>query len=92
MLELVGAVALVSGGYGFGLVAAFIARNLHDWWHPEKWRVDPLLALFLVPTFAGRTMLGLGTPGRAASLSEAVMAGAVSAGMFAATAAVLVLP
>jgi hypothetical protein len=90
MLELVGAVALVSGGYGFARVASFIARNLHDWWHPEKWSVDPLLALFLVPTFAGRTMLGLGEPGRAASLSEAVVAAVVSAGLFGATAAVLV--
>ena len=92
MLELVGALALVSGGYGFALVAAHIVRNLHDWWHPEKWRVDPLLALFLVPTFAGRMMLGLGIPGRAASLTEATAAGVVSLGLFGATAMVLVTP
>jgi hypothetical protein len=89
MLELVGAVALVSGGYGFGRVAAFIARNLHDWWHPEKWNVDPFLKIFLVPTFAGRTMLGLGSPGRAASVSEAVMASLVSVCLFGATAALI---
>ncbi|MEX0674155.1 MAG: hypothetical protein WD067_05230 [Gaiellaceae bacterium] len=89
MLELVGAVALVSGGYGFGRVAAFIARNLHDWWHPEKWSVDPFLKIFLVPTFAVRTMLGLGEPGRAASVSEAVAGSAVSLCLFGATAAVL---
>ena len=89
MLELVGAVALVSGGYGFGRVAAFIYRNLHDWWRPEKWSVDPFLTFFLVPTFAGRMMLGLGEPSRAASLSEAVMASLVSALLFGASAVVL---
>jgi hypothetical protein len=89
MLELLGAVALVSGGYGFGRVAAYISRNLHDWWRPEKWSVDPFLVFFLVPTFAGRTILGLGEPSRAGSLSEAAMASAVSARMFGATAVVL---
>ncbi len=90
MLELLGAIALVSGGYGFGLVAAFILRNRHDWWHPEKWTVDPLLRFFLVPTFAGRMMLGLQTPGRAATLTEASAAALVSLGLFAATGVVLV--
>ena len=90
MLELVGAVALGAAGYGFGRVAAYIWRNIHDWWRPEKWSVDPLLTLFLVPTFAGRILLGLGEPGRAASLSEAIVASAVSLGLFAATGTVLV--
>jgi hypothetical protein len=89
--DLVFAVALAVGGYGFGLVAAYICRNLGDWWHPEKWMVDPLLALFLVPTLAGRMMLGLERPGRAASVSEAAAAAIVSLGLFAATGAVLVI-
>jgi hypothetical protein len=92
MLELVGAVALVSGGYGFGRVAAYIWRNIHDWWQPEKWSVDPYLKVFLVPTFVGRTLLGLGEPSRAASLSEAVMASVLSLGLFGATAAVILQP
>ena len=91
MLDLVFAVALAVGAYGFGLVARFILRNLDDWWHPEKWTVDPLLTFFLVPTFAGRMMLGLDRPGRAASLTEAAMAALVSLGLFAATGAVLVI-
>jgi hypothetical protein len=91
MLELVGAVALVSGGYGFGRVAAYICRNIHDWWRPE-WSVDPFLKVFLVPTFAGRKLLGLGEPSRAASLSEAAMASVVSLCLFGATAAVIILP
>jgi hypothetical protein len=91
VLDLVLAVALAVGGYGFGLVAAYISRNLHDWWHPEKWTVDPLLALFLVPTFAGRMMLGLERPGRAASVTEAAAASLVSLGLFAATGVVLVI-
>ena len=91
MLDLVFAVALAVGAYGFGLVARFILRNLDDWWKPEKWTVDPLLSFFLVPTFAGRMMLGLDTPGRSASLTEAAVAAFVSAGLFAATAAVLVI-
>ena len=89
MLELVAAVALVSGGYGFGRVAAFIYRNVHDWWHPEKWSVDPFLAFFLGPTLAGRLILGLGEPSRAGSLSEAAMATLVSACLFVATGVVL---
>ena len=89
MLELLGAVALVSGGYGFGRVATYICRNLHDWWRPEKWSVDPLLAFFLGPTFTGRLILGLGEPSRAGSLSEAAMASVVSVLLFTATAAVL---
>jgi len=91
MLDLVLAVALAVGGYGFGLVAAHICRNLGDWWHPEKWTIDPLLSLFLVPTFAGRMMLGLERPGRAASVTEAAAAAVVSLGLFAATGAVLVI-
>jgi len=91
VLDLVIAVALAVGGYGFGLVAAYICRNLGDWWHPEKWTVDPLLRLFLVPTFAGRMMLGLERPGRAASVTEAAAAALVSLGMFTATGAVLVI-
>jgi hypothetical protein len=91
VLDLVFAVALAVGAYGFGLVARFILRNLDDWWKPEKWTVDPLLSVFLVPTFAGRMMLGLGRPGRAASLTEAVMAAFVSLGLLAATGAVLVI-
>jgi hypothetical protein len=92
MLELVGAVALVSGAYGFGRVAAYISRNLHDWWQPEKWSVDPFLKIFLVPTFAGRMLLGLGEPSRAASVSEAAIASLVSLCLFGATAAVIILP
>ena len=91
MLDLVLAVALAVGAYGFALVARFILRNLDDWWRPEKWRVDPLLSFFLVPTFAGRMMLGLDIPGRAASLTEAMVAAFVSVGLFAATGAVLVI-
>jgi hypothetical protein len=91
VLDLVFAVALAIGAYGFGLVARFIARNLDDWWKPEKWTVDPLLSFFLVPTFAGRMMLGLDIPGRAASLTEAAVAAFVSVGLFAATGAVLVI-
>ena len=91
MLDLVLAVSLAVGAYGFGLVARFIARNLDDWWHPEKWTVDPLLSFFLVPTFAGRMMLGLDRPGRAASLTEAVAAAFVSLGLYVATAVVLVI-
>jgi hypothetical protein len=91
VLDLVLAVALAVGGYGFGLVAAFICRNLGDWWHPEKWTVDPLLRVFLLPTFVGRMMLGLDRPGRAASLSEAAAASLMSLGLFAATGAVLVI-
>ncbi len=91
MLDLVLAVSLAVGAYGFGLVARFIARNLDDWWHPEKWTVDPLLSLFLVPTFAGRMMLGLERPGRAASVTEAAAAALVSLGLYAATAVVLVV-
>jgi hypothetical protein len=91
VLDLLCAVALAVGAYGFGLVARFIARNLDDWWKPEKWTVDPLLRFFLVPTFAGRMILGLDTPGRAASLTEAAAAGFVSMGLFAATGAVLVI-
>jgi len=91
VLDLVLALGLAVGAYGFGLVARFIVRNLDDWWKPEKWRVDPLLSFFLVPTFAGRMMLGLDTPGRAASLSEAAAAAFMSVGLFAATGAVLVI-
>ena len=91
MLDLVFALSLAVGAYGFGLVARFILRNLDDWWHPEKWTVDPLLSFFLVPTFAGRMMLGLQTPSRAASLSEAFAAAFVSVGLFAATGVVLVI-
>jgi hypothetical protein len=91
VLDLVLAVALAVGGYGFGLVATFICRNLGDWWHPEKWTVDPLLRVFLLPTFVGRMMLGLDRPGRAASLSEAAAASLMSVGLFAATGAVLVI-
>jgi hypothetical protein len=91
VFDLVVAVALAVGAYGFGLVARFILRNLDDWWQPEKWTVDPLLRFFLVPTFAGRMILGLERPGRAASLTEAVVAGFVSVGLFAATGAVLVI-
>ena len=91
MLDLVFALSLVVGAYGFGLVARFILRNLDDWWHPEKWMVDPLLSFFLVPTFAGRMMLGLDRPSRAASLSEAFAAAFVSLGLFAATGVVLVI-
>ena len=90
MLELLQATTLVVGAYGFALVAKYIVRNPHDWWHPEKWTVDPFLKVFLVPTFAGRMMLGLGDPGRAATLMEATAAGIVSAGLFAATGVVLV--
>jgi hypothetical protein len=91
VLDLVLAIALAIGGYGFGLVAAYICRNLGDWWHREKWTVDPLLSFFLVPTFAGRMILGLERPGRAASVTEAAAAAFVSLGMFAATGAVLVI-
>lgn len=91
MLDLTLAVGLAVGGYGFGLVAAYILRNLGDWWRPEKWTVDPLLRFFLVPTFAGRMMLGLDRPGRAASLTEAAAAATVSVGLFTATGAVLVI-
>jgi hypothetical protein len=91
VLDLVFALALAVGAYGFGLVARFIVRNLDDWWKPEKWMVDPLLSFFLVPTFAGRMMLGLDAPGRAASLSEAAAAAFVSLGLFAATGVVLVI-
>jgi hypothetical protein len=91
VLDLVFAVALAVGAYGFGLVARFIMRNLDDWWQPEKWTVDPLLSIFLVPTFAGRMMLGLDRPSRAASLSEAAAAALVSLGLFAATGVVLVI-
>jgi hypothetical protein len=91
VLDLVFAVALAVGGYGFGLVAAYICRNLGDWWQPEKWKVDPFLVLFLVPTFAGRMMLGLERPGRAASLTEAAAASLVSLGLFTATGVVLVI-
>ena len=90
LLHLALALSLVVGGYGFGRVAAFLIRNPGDWWHPEKWRSDPLLAVFLVPTFAGRTLLGLGEPGRAATLFEATMAAVVSLGLFAGTAAALI--
>jgi hypothetical protein len=91
VLDLALALALAVGGYGFGLVAAYISRNLGDWWHPEKWTVDPLLRFFLVPTFAGRMLLGLQSPGRAASVTEAAAASLVSLGLFAATGAVLVI-
>jgi hypothetical protein len=90
LLHLALALFLVVGGYGFGRVAAFLIRNPGDWWHPEKWRADPLLAVFLVPTFAGRTLLGLGEPGRAGTLFEAAMAGLVSLALFAATGAALI--
>jgi hypothetical protein len=83
------AVALAFGAYGFALVAAYILRNLHDWWRPEKWTIDPFLKVFLVPTLAGRMLLGLDEPGRTASLTEAGAAALVSAGLFAATAVVL---
>jgi hypothetical protein len=89
VLELFEAVALIVCAYGFGLVATYILRNPRDWWHREKWSVDPFLVVFLMPTFAGRAMLGLGAPSRAGTLSEGVMAAAVSFGLFAATAAVL---
>lgn len=91
MVELAEALALVVGAYGFGLVAMFLVRNPHDWWHPEKWRVDPFLRVFLIPTLAGRALLGLGTPTRAATLSEAGMAAVVSIALFGATGAVLAL-
>lgn len=91
MFDLVLAVSLAVGAYGFGVVARFIARNLDDWWHPEKFTVDPLVSFFLVPTFAGRMMLGLDRPGRVASLTEAVAAAFVSLGLYVATAVVLVI-
>lgn len=90
MSELVLAIACVVGGYGFGLVATYLIRNPHDWWHPEKWRPDPFLAVFLFPTFLGRAILGLGTPGRAATLFEAAMAAAASMALFTGSAAALV--
>jgi hypothetical protein len=90
VLDLVAAIALAVGAYGFALVAAYIFRNPHDWWHPEKWRLDPFLVVFLMPTFTGRMMLGLREPGRAATLAEGAVAGLVSLGLFAATGMVLV--
>lgn len=89
MFELLLAIACVVGGYGFGLVAAYLIRNPHDWWQPEKWRTDPFLVVFLVPTFVGRAVLGLQTPGRAATFLEAGMAAAVSLTLFIGTAALL---
>ena len=44
-----------------------------------------------MPTFVGRMMLGLGSPGRAASVTEAAAASLVSLGLFAATGFVLVI-
>jgi hypothetical protein len=89
VFELLLAIACVVGGYGFGLVATFLIRNPHDWWQPEKWRTDPFLVVFLVPTFAGRAVLGLRAPGRAATFMEAGMAAAVSLALFMGTAALL---
>jgi hypothetical protein len=91
VFELLLAIACVVGGYGFGLVATYLIRNPHDWWQPEKWRTDPFLVVFLVPTFTGRALLGLGVPGRAATLFEAGMAAAVSFALFAADALILAL-
>ncbi len=90
VLHLVLALFLVVGAYGFGRVATYLFRNPGDWWEPEKWRADPVLTVFLVPTFAGRTLLGLGVPGRAATLFEAAMAAGLSVALFAGTGAALV--
>jgi hypothetical protein len=89
VFELLLAVTFVVGGYGFGRVAAYLIRNPHDWWQPEKWRADPFLVVFLVPTFVGRAVLGLQIPGRAATFLEAGMAAAVSLTLFIGTAALL---
>jgi hypothetical protein len=91
LVQLGVALMLTIGGYGFARVTRYLLRNQADWWHPEKVMQDVFLMLFLTPTFMGRSLLGLGEPGKAGTLSEAVMAAAVSFGLFASTAAVLAL-
>lgn len=90
LVQLLVAVGLTFGGYGFARAARHLLRH-PEWWLPESALNDLLLMIFLTPTYAGRALLRLGKPGRAATFLEAGMAAFVSFGLFTATGAVLAL-